>query len=935
MGLGDVLGLTKSATFQATVEVHELVQVPLLHARFKVKWKFKGATTVAPTDGDESASSLSHSHSGGFGKRFLHPRSALHNVTSNSNNGTLPSTSSSGGLSSSGGAGGGSMTRSRSGSPAGRGWDSAGDDDVTSGGEGIVSPSRSPPLSPEGAGGRTPNPNRTPAANNGNPTFAFTSPFSANSETLYTHGRSGTYDTVGTDDTGLSSSVGRRRGAADAASAPALAAVGGKDATAGAHRALPKGSTSYVPLRSHTATFNRTICCPVQIPLRHLPANSLSVRGSSKAKYQLQPSPVRLSVKQEVLTEERKREEVKLGEVVLDLSQFVGRQGSGGKECEQRSRRYLLQDCKSNAVLKVSVKMELIDGDAAFIAPPLKSGQIPTTAAAVKGLHSSQNSPMNRSTVSLGKSPASASASSANLAAGRLSTSTFSTSHSSNASTPNGITRTNSMSSTGTGESRNSSGGQQFPGLTARTGSAGSAGHGKKGKKKGWHPPHAALALASASSALLSTSASACMPSTAHTTTPSFALGSSTGSSGPGGDRAASDVIDAIFNRPQRTPSWVGFSTASRPPTPGLGDGGEAFPSTPTPNGMLGNPFEYDPTQGRGRKNRRSAPPGLEATSSSGGEKDKATGSGKAWSIRSGIERHKEKKREKEKEQQQQRDGREGADRRPQLRVQGSAGVTDDERDELRTPRPTAPAGFKPSVQVQPPTPQTSFSASVASHQPPSRPPPPVPRPASAAFSSSSTTVKPPPRPASLASSVGPNGRALSVRWGDAPTPSSSASNSPQSTAASTLPSSYTAASSTSGGDRRSLRHSKSNDSTMSSSARSVLSTRSQRSQKDFNPGLGLSSTTPSATPSPASTPASSAAPSPEKVRDLAQNPAGGSTSRPPSQLSFNSVVTPPSPEKKPAGQKEKEKEREKEGKKKVAPGEKAPGGMDWGKSWG
>ncbi|GAA5825757.1 hypothetical protein JCM11251_000360 [Rhodosporidiobolus azoricus] len=918
MGLGDVLGLTKSATFQATLTVHELIQVPLLHARFKVKWKFKGATTIA-LEGDDSTSSLSlsHSHStGGFGKRFLHPRSALHNVTSNSNNGTLPSASSAGGLSS-----GGGMSRSRSKSPAGRGWDSAGSDDVTSGGEGIVSPAQSPPQSPEGAGGRTPNPNRTPAVNNANPTFAFTSPFSANAETLYTHGRSTTYDTVGSEDTGLSSSVAKRRGAADAASAPTLAAAGGKDATVGANRPLPKGSTNYVPLRDpHTATFNRTICCPVQIPLRHLAPNTLTVKGS-KAKYQLQPSPVRLSVKQEVVTDENKREEVKLGEVVLDLSQFVGR-AAGTKDSEERPRRYLLQDCKSNAVLKVSVKMELIDADVNFIAPQLGTGQISTTAPAVKGLHSSQNSPTNRSTASLGKHN---SASSTNLpalaAASRLSTSTFSTSRSSNLSSPHGVTRTSSLSSTGTGgSSRNSpasSDQNKFPGLTARTGSAATSVNGKKGRnKKGWHPPSSALALATASTTLLSSASSACVPSSAHTTTPSY---TSTGAHG--GERAASDVINAIFNRPKRAPSWVGFSTAVLPPTPGFGDDAEEFPYTPTPNGLLGNPFEYDSSQGKGRKNRRSAP--SRAMSDSGhlsaGEKDKA---GKAWSIRSGIERQKEKKRQKEQLKAGGAGAERDGERRPQLRVQGPArAATDDERDEQRTPRPPNAAGFRPSVQVQPPTPQTSFSTSARGQQPPSRPPPPPP------INGGPTT-----RPASLASfGTGPNGRALSVRWGDAPTPLSSASNSPPSTAPSTLPpSSHT---STSGADRRSLRHSKSNDSTLSTSARSVLSTRSQRSQKDFNPGLGLSaSSTPSATPSPSSTPSSSAAPSPEKAKDFASSPSSYS-SRPPSQISFNSVVTPPSPEKKSfAGQQQ---QQDVQGKgKRVAPGEKAPGGMEWGKSW-
>jgi hypothetical protein len=72
---------------------------------------------------------------------------------------------------------------------------------------------------------------------------------------------------------------------------------------------------------------------------------------------------MRLSVKQEVLLEDGKREEERLGEVILDLSQFVGQ-----KKEDARPRRYLLQDCKSNAVLRITVKMELLEGEASFVA---------------------------------------------------------------------------------------------------------------------------------------------------------------------------------------------------------------------------------------------------------------------------------------------------------------------------------------------------------------------------------------------------------------------------------------------------------------------------------------------------------------------------------------------------------------------------------------
>lgn len=72
---------------------------------------------------------------------------------------------------------------------------------------------------------------------------------------------------------------------------------------------------------------------------------------------------MKLSIKQEVIGDEGKKEETKTGEVLLDLSQFVGN-GKG----EGAPRRYLLRDCKTNATLKVTVKMEFVAGEASFVA---------------------------------------------------------------------------------------------------------------------------------------------------------------------------------------------------------------------------------------------------------------------------------------------------------------------------------------------------------------------------------------------------------------------------------------------------------------------------------------------------------------------------------------------------------------------------------------
>ncbi|GAA6012947.1 hypothetical protein JCM10207_008391 [Rhodosporidiobolus poonsookiae] len=933
MGLGDVLGFNKSATFNATVQIHELAQVPLLHAKFRIKWKFKGATYVSGQDADDpnaSSFSLSHSTSSrhGFGKRFLHPRAALHNVSSTLNNATFSSSGSSP-------SGGGGMTRSRSGSPRGAGrYDS--DDTPDEGSGGLnggypVSPSRSPPLSPDA---RTPNPNRTPGPSN----FAFTSPFSAGgTETVYAHGRQ---DTAATEDTLNSSTgtAGRRRGGGDLSAMLPAAGGGGHSA----HRPEPKGCTTYIPLRQHTATFNREISCPVQIPLRHLPSSSLSAK--SQLHYQLQPSPVRLSVKQETPGEDGKKGEERLGEVILDLSQFVGQKAE-----DVKPRRYLLQGCKSNAVIRVTVKMELVEGDAKFVAPPLRSGQVPTNAAVAKGLASSQNSPMNRSTVSLSKP-----------SAGRLSTSTAqTTSTSSGNGRPGSVGRANSISSMGSSQSQSQSllgsgagsmaGSREQLGGLHRTESAAAVNGGRngRGKKKGWHPPTSALSLT-----FSSTPAPSLFPSFS-TPAPNASHTGASASSNP--ERSASDIVDTIFNRPQRQPSWVGFSAASRGATPNLSrENSTLFPASASAAAgrsgsaeKLGEPFELrgesdsasaSASAGGGRRGmfRRSAPPTVPTKQGSVDSAEGLRAGGKAWSIKGGMERRKERHRERDRKESARGEddgqragqgrilnfegGREEPPRPPRAAdFAATEAPADRDRDRDRREAEDARRKARPQLSVQPPTPQLnfqpptpqpSFTGSTRPPRPQGQPPPPPNMPSSGSS-----------RPPSVAS----NGRALSVRWGDAPSNGASApSMSSSLSSASHRSSSSNAATTVPSSDRRSLRHKSSADSALSSFS---FGGRSARSTRD-NPGLGLSERTPSPSPSPSPSPHTSASPSPATSASATPNSTPQKPARrPPSQLSFNSVVTPPSPVKRAVSH-----ERQRSG---GSTGSgMAPGGVEWRSSW-
>lgn len=115
-----------------------------------------------------------------------------------------------------------------------------------------------------------------------------------------------------------------------------------------------RGVSPLVPLRAHTATFNTELHCTVTIPLR----------SSTGAQRTLQPSPLRLTIRQESMGDAGKKEEIKAGEVSLDLSQFVG----NGEGASGSPRRYLLKDCKTNATLRVTVTMEWVGGESDYIA---------------------------------------------------------------------------------------------------------------------------------------------------------------------------------------------------------------------------------------------------------------------------------------------------------------------------------------------------------------------------------------------------------------------------------------------------------------------------------------------------------------------------------------------------------------------------------------
>lgn len=79
---------------------------------------------------------------------------------------------------------------------------------------------------------------------------------------------------------------------------------------------------------------------------------------------------------------------VHLGNVKLNLAEYTNVPESsvddaGEGEDGMITRRYLMQDSKVNATLKISVAMKQIDGDTNFISPPLKSAMVISSIAGI------------------------------------------------------------------------------------------------------------------------------------------------------------------------------------------------------------------------------------------------------------------------------------------------------------------------------------------------------------------------------------------------------------------------------------------------------------------------------------------------------------------------------------------------------------------------
>lgn len=126
-----------------------------------------------------------------------------------------------------------------------------------------------------------------------------------------------------------------------------------------------RGRTDRAPVREHKAIFEYSKEMPIRLTIdKNLALQSCEVHFEIIQDY----------------NDSGRGGRVHLGNVKLNLAEYtnIPVESSSEEEGEDGmiTRRYLMQDSKVNATLKVGIAMKQVDGDTNFIAPPLKSAMV-------------------------------------------------------------------------------------------------------------------------------------------------------------------------------------------------------------------------------------------------------------------------------------------------------------------------------------------------------------------------------------------------------------------------------------------------------------------------------------------------------------------------------------------------------------------------------
>ncbi|KAJ7163487.1 N-terminal C2 in EEIG1 and EHBP1 proteins-domain-containing protein [Mycena crocata] len=120
-----------------------------------------------------------------------------------------------------------------------------------------------------------------------------------------------------------------------------------------------RGQTPWLPLRDHSVLWDQPLSAVVQMSI-------------DRDTHHLLPHPFKLTVLQKVEGDHNPR----LGAVHLDLAEYADSVPASSASKGVVTRRYLLEGSKTNATLRLSIRVEPSGTPPPFIAPPLPNGEI-------------------------------------------------------------------------------------------------------------------------------------------------------------------------------------------------------------------------------------------------------------------------------------------------------------------------------------------------------------------------------------------------------------------------------------------------------------------------------------------------------------------------------------------------------------------------------
>lgn len=132
-----------------------------------------------------------------------------------------------------------------------------------------------------------------------------------------------------------------------------------------------KGYTQWKPVTDHIVKLRRVIHCTISIPLaRHGRVDNV-----------LQPCYAKFIVYESLpVGPNGEQQDSRMGNIVIDLAHFVARRNAPPPR-ELKPARYLLQDCKSNAVLRMTVQVSWTGGERTYELPSAPGARMTTSGS--------------------------------------------------------------------------------------------------------------------------------------------------------------------------------------------------------------------------------------------------------------------------------------------------------------------------------------------------------------------------------------------------------------------------------------------------------------------------------------------------------------------------------------------------------------------------